>query len=65
MKRVALSILLIIVSVILKAQEQDSIFSKKTVKSTQIDILFSYYDQDGNHSAVTGGYRDREAKCLS
>ena len=55
MKCFRLSILLIIASITVKAQEQDSIFTKKSVKSTQIDILFSYYEQDGNHSAVTGG----------
>ena len=42
------------VSLAVKAQ-QDSVFTKKLLKSTQIDLLFSYYQQDGNHSAVTGG----------
>ena len=37
------------------AQDTDSLFTRKPIKSTQIDLLFSYYGQDGKHSAVTGG----------
>ena len=33
----------------------DSLQQNKTPASTEIDFLFQYYDQDGNHSAVTGG----------
>ena len=42
-------------SLALKAQNEDSIFQKKTVSQTDIQLLFSYYSQDGDHSAVTGG----------
>lgn len=45
----------ILFSTSLQAQSPDSVFSKKSIKSTQFDLLFSYYDQDGKHSAVTGG----------
>ena len=38
-----------------KGQIVDSIFSLKSIDKTEIDALFSYYLQDGNHSAVTGG----------
>ena len=55
MKLSGLIILLIIATSTARAQQQDSIFTKKSVKSTQIELLFSYYQQDGNHSAVTGG----------
>lgn len=37
------------------AQQPDSIFAKQKLKSTQYEFLFSYYQQDGNHSAITGG----------
>src|ERR1700704_4274178 len=38
-----------------KAQEPDSVFQKKNISKTDIQLLFSYYSQDGNNSAVTGG----------
>ncbi|MFI5135607.1 MAG: hypothetical protein ACHQD9_07120, partial [Chitinophagales bacterium] len=38
-----------------KAQKSDSIFQKKNISTTDIRLLFSYYSQDGNNSAVTGG----------
>ena len=37
------------------SQAPDSIFTKQEIKSTEYTYLFSYYQQDGNHSAVTGG----------
>lgn len=36
-------------------QKQDSIFTKKKVSETDVQVLFSYYTQQGIHSAVTGG----------
>lgn len=38
-----------------KAQKPDSVFQKKNISKTDIQLLFSYYSQDGNNSAVTGG----------
>src|SRR5438105_46380 len=38
-----------------KAQEQDSTYQKKQLSETDVQLVFSYYDQDGNNSAVTGG----------
>src|SRR5690349_1267198 len=38
-----------------KAQKTDSIFQKKNISRTDIQLLFSYYSQDGDNSAVTGG----------
>ena len=57
-----LLLILLLASLIAKAQEQDSVFTKKAVKSTQFEYLFSYYQQDGNHSAVTGGIGTEELK---
>ena len=37
------------------ANNQDSVFKKKTLRKTDIEILYSHYLQDGNNSAVTGG----------
>ncbi len=38
-----------------KSQQSDSTFQKKEIPKTDIELVFSYYNQDGNHSAVTGG----------
>jgi len=38
-----------------KAQKSDSVFQKKNISKTDVQLLFSYYGQDGNNSAVTGG----------
>jgi hypothetical protein len=37
------------------AQRRDSTYKKQQVSRTDIEVLFSYYAQDGNHSAITGG----------
>ncbi len=34
---------------------QDSLYQKEVVLTSDINLLLSYYDQDGIHSAVTGG----------
>jgi hypothetical protein len=38
-----------------KAQVQDSSFQKKKLARSDIEVVFSYYNQNGNHSAITGG----------
>jgi len=39
------------------AQQQDStvVYKKRVLESTEVDFLMSYYNQDGIHSAVSGG----------
>ncbi|WP_222984756.1 DUF3570 domain-containing protein [Flagellimonas meishanensis] len=37
------------------SQQGDTSYKKKVLESSEIDLLFSYYDQDGVHAAVTGG----------
>src|ERR1700761_7271091 len=32
-----------------------SVYKKQKLSQTDIEVLFSYYAQDGDHSAVTGG----------
>jgi hypothetical protein len=48
-------ILLLLFSTTGFSQRSDSTFSRQKIKSSQIDVLLSYYNQDGNNSAVTGG----------
>lgn len=38
-----------------RAIDKDSVFKKKILRKTEVEILFSHYIQDGVHSAVTGG----------
>ncbi len=42
---------------VLQVQAQDStkVYKKRVLESAEIDILSSYYTQDGSHAAVTGG----------
>ena len=30
-------------------------FKKKVLESVEVDLLMSYYEQEGTHAAVTGG----------
>ena len=39
----------------LSAQQTDATYTKRVLESSEIDFLFSYYSQDGNNAAVTGG----------
>ncbi len=39
----------------LLAQIPDSLYTKKKLKESDVELLLSYYTQDGIHSAVTGG----------
>ncbi len=46
----------------LQAKSQDSIagFKKRILESTEVDFLASYYSQDGNNAAVSGGIGTEE-----
>ena len=39
----------------LRAQENESIYTKKVLEKVSVQTLFSYYAQDGQNAAVTGG----------
>ncbi len=38
-----------------KPQAVDTSYQKRDLSRTEIELLFSHYNQDGDHSAVTGG----------
>ena len=44
-------------SMVLAAQTKDSLtqFKKKILESVEVDLLMSYYEQEGIHAAVSGG----------
>ena len=48
-------VLLLVSGSELFAQQGDTSYKKKVLESSEVDLLFSYYDQDGVHAAVTGG----------
>lgn len=53
----ALLFFLFLASMISYGQEKDTtvVFKKRVLESTEVDFMFSYYDQDGVHSSVSGG----------
>lgn len=54
-KRYILAAVLSLFMGTLKAQKRDSVFRKKTVSKTDIEVMYSQYIQDGHNSPVTGG----------
>lgn len=56
--RKTITILILVASFGLQAQKNSdttATFKKRVLESTEIDLLLSYYKQDGLHSAVSGG----------
>jgi hypothetical protein len=49
--------LALLLSIFSFAQEKDStvVFKKRVLENTEVDFISSYYKQDGEHSAVSGG----------
>ena len=47
---------------ILHGQSQDSLsrYKKKVLETVEVDMLMSYYEQEGRHAAVTGGLGNEE-----
>lgn len=37
------------------AQQDDTSYKRRVLETSEVDLLFSYYNQDGVHAAVTGG----------
>lgn len=54
-KRYVLAAVLALFMGAVKAQKKDSVFKKKTVSRTDIEVMYSQYIQDGHNSPVTGG----------
>lgn len=65
--RKILLMLLVCPSVLSVAQEQDStnLYKKRVLENTEIDILASYYTQDGDNAAVTGGEGTEELRDIN
>ncbi len=55
MKKRYIIIGLLAASLTSTGQRLDSAYRKQVLRKTDVQVLFSYYTQDNNHSAVTGG----------
>jgi hypothetical protein len=57
MKIIKTLFLIILFSSFSYGQEKDTtiVFKKRVLESAEVDFMASYYDQDGTHSAVSGG----------
>jgi hypothetical protein len=56
MKKKYLALGLLATALSASAQKaKDSTYKQQSVSQTDVQVLFSYYTQEGNHSAVTGG----------
>ena len=53
-----------VVSGLIYAQKQDStaVFKKKVLEGTEVDFVSSYYNQNGQHAAVSGGIGTEKLK---
>lgn len=40
-------------------QDTTKVYKKRVLENTEIDFLISYYEQEGDHAAVTGGVGDQ------
>lgn len=67
--RILLIVLLVFSVTFLSAQEsandQSGTYKKRVLESTEIDMLFNYYEQDGKNAAVTGGRGTEELIDIS
>lgn len=63
MKKFSMLICSLIAPLIIYAQsDSTSFFKKRVLENIEIEILNSYYSQDGNNAAVTGGIGSEELK---
>jgi hypothetical protein len=54
-KIVFIMALLINIAAIAQVKDSTTTFKKRVLENTEVDVLLSYYNQDGVHSAVNGG----------
>jgi hypothetical protein len=55
MRKIYWSLLFTWASFFVRGQSPDTSYKPEIIKKTEIEIAFSYYNQNGDHSAVTGG----------
>jgi len=57
--------LALLTSVLHTRGQQDSIYHHQRVSRTDIEVLFGYYTQNGDHSAITGGTGTEKLRVYS
>ncbi|WP_350290699.1 DUF3570 domain-containing protein [uncultured Croceitalea sp.] len=55
MKKLFFILVCILFNIVLHAQQDNTSYTKKVLEASELDVLFSYYSQDGQNAAVTGG----------
>lgn len=55
MLKISLPVILFTLSLGAFGQKPDTVYTKKQLARTDVQLLLSWYEQDGEHSAVTGG----------
>ena len=60
MKRIMILVLCLAVGTTIRAQEDPNTYKKRVLESTEIDFLTSFYAQDGDNAAVSGGIGTEE-----
>ena len=54
------TIILVCFGAMVYAQDTTQVYKKRVLENTEIDFLTSYYSQDGNNAAVSGGIGSEE-----
>ncbi|MDK2841951.1 MAG: hypothetical protein PWQ17_1456 [Anaerophaga sp.] len=67
MKRIIFSLIILIplVGFSQKSADSTAVFKKRVLESTELSVLTSYYTQDGENAAVTGGIGTEELTDLA
>ena len=65
MKKKLLTVAVLCFSLMQKAKSQDSLYQKKLVSKTDIELIYSQYLQEGHNSAVTGGKGTENLKVFA
>ena len=60
MKRVLLLIVCLISTIVIAQENEQDGYKKRVLESTELDLISSYYRQDGKNAAVTGGIGTEE-----
>lgn len=55
MKKLIVLTVVLVVSLGYAQQDSTSVYKKRVLEQTEVDFLMSYYTQDGDNAAVTGG----------
>lgn len=55
-----ITLIVLLITFIGNAQEPENTYKKRVLETTEVDIILSYYGQDGDNAAVTGGIGTEE-----